>query len=114
MTQADHIIAISLKTKHDVMEFYGIDPARIDVVPLATNPSVFFPEPSAGENIDSACFTDGQAPTKPYFLFVGGRRHYKNFDVFVRAYAQSSAKEVTNLVVVGKAWRRIGKSSFRN
>ncbi len=69
---ATKIIAISENTKTDIIKFYTIDPAIIEVIPLATS--------LHRENSDIAL----QLPLK-YILFVGTRSSYKNFEFFVHS-----------------------------
>jgi len=72
---AARIVAISENTKKDLLRFYPVEEKRITVVHLAN---------SLHEPPDSAAFLD--LPAK-YFLFVGQRGGYKNFDFFVKAIA---------------------------
>lgn len=73
--RADAILAISETTKRDVVEFYGIDPARISVTHLGTR------------------LKGGRDTPRPdglpalYVLFVGTRNTYKNFAFFIEAAA---------------------------
>ena len=71
--RATRIIAISESTRRDVIERLGVDPAKVDHVPLgfgwATPPSP--PPPLPGE----------------YVLFTGSRGGYKNWSFFVEALA---------------------------
>jgi len=74
--RCSRIIAISESTKRDLVEFYNVDPLLVDVTPLANSLNT---EP-------------GDDPVgKPYALFVGGRGGYKNFDRFVRVWAENRA-----------------------
>lgn len=74
--RAARIIAISDTTKQDAMRFFNISEDRIDVIPLATSlvlqPDHVHITPALPEN---------------YMLYVGNRRLYKNFDLFVTALA---------------------------
>jgi len=71
--RADTILAISQKTKDDVVAMYGIDPARVTVTHLACSIS--------GDGAKPSGF-----PAR-YVLFVGTRNTYKNFALFVEAAA---------------------------
>lgn len=72
--RCSRIIAISESTKRDLVELYNVDPLLVDVTPLANSLNT---EP-------------GDDPVgKPYALFVGGRGGYKNFDRFVRVWAEN-------------------------
>jgi glycosyltransferase involved in cell wall biosynthesis len=74
VSRADRIICISESTKNDLLSFYNVDEAKVDVIYLASE----FRKP-AGQ---------GNARQSDYFLFVGGRSEYKNFDVLLRAMVQ--------------------------
>lgn len=74
--KADAILCISQNTKRDLLELYPSVEPKITVTPLATE------------------LDEGQAhgphavPENPYFLFVGARAGYKNFEVMLVALAQ--------------------------
>jgi glycosyltransferase involved in cell wall biosynthesis len=69
---ATKIIAISENTKTDIINFYTIDPAIIEVIPLATSLHI--------QNTEIA----SKLPQK-FILFVGNRSFYKNFEFFTRS-----------------------------
>ncbi len=76
--QADKIIAISNCTKRDLVNLFGIEPGKIEVIYL-------------GNSLDKVVPT-GLSPgfNTPYLLYVGDRRRgYKNFNRLVEAFAQS-------------------------
>jgi glycosyltransferase involved in cell wall biosynthesis len=52
---ADHVIAVSERTKRDAIELYGIDPEKITVTPHGVDPA----------------FSPGDASHDDYLLFVG-------------------------------------------
>lgn len=66
--RADAVICISESTKADLLEYYPVDESRITVTHLAGS-------------LDAA-HTQGteDLPTRPYFLYLGNRAPYKNFD----------------------------------
>ena len=70
---ADGIICISESTKNDLLELYNIPESRIRVIyhgnSLTTEP---------GENIID----------KPYLLYVGDRRAYKNFEAVLKVFSE--------------------------
>ena len=74
VNKATHIIAVSENTKKDVVEIYGIDPAKIKVVYL-------------GNSFRSAETSRNIANPMPYLLYVGNRSLYKNFIPFLKAIA---------------------------
>lgn len=66
VNKAQHIIAVSNNTKNDIIRLMGVDPQKISVV-YHGGPSIRQPS--------------SQTPLKnPYFLFVGMRIGYKNFE----------------------------------
>lgn len=74
--RADHIICISHSTKRDLCEIFNVLPEKISVIhhgfeklPIAKAPA-------------KTVFND-----KPFLLFVGNRRGYKNFESLLRAVA---------------------------
>jgi glycosyltransferase involved in cell wall biosynthesis len=71
--KAARVIAISDSTKKDLIEIWGVDESKIEVVHLGN--SMFF-----SSNFD----LDLKVPDK-YILFVGGRGAYKNFKRFIRS-----------------------------
>jgi len=102
LTRARRIIAISHKTKSDVVKFYRIDPGKIDVVHLAVDRQTFWPDRNPA-TLDLVQAQLGHR--EPYILYVGGRQGaYKNFDRLLRAYAESPARDKLTLVVIGRPW----------
>ncbi len=81
--QAKKIIAISENTKNDIINIYHIDPAIIEVIPLATSLPI---------NNSEVLL---KLPQK-YILFVGNRKLYKNFDLFINSISSllSDQKEL--------------------
>lgn len=101
---ADVILCISTVTQQDLCDFYGLEIAKTRVVPLACS-SIF-----RKLNDDQLCDT---SPTqKPFLLYVGGRRHYKNFDVLLRSYSAWKQHKDIDLVVVSTAWTEMEKSAL--
>lgn len=84
---ADSIICISESTKNDLVNMYGYDENKARVIYL-------------GNSIDK---TDEKINIgKPFILFVGVRRGYKNFEVLLNAYNNSEKlKNDFNLVCFG-------------
>ncbi len=72
---ARRIVAISERTKRDVVALAGVDPSAVDVIHLAftrPNGAPAVPPPDLPER---------------FLLFTGTRGHYKNWAFFVRALA---------------------------
>ncbi|KKQ71368.1 MAG: Glycosyl transferase, group 1 [Candidatus Shapirobacteria bacterium GW2011_GWE1_38_92] len=72
INKAKRIIAISETTKKDIVEIYGINPNKIEVVYLGNS------------IIPNNIYVEMKLPKK-YILYVGGRQNYKNFDLFLRS-----------------------------
>lgn len=86
---SDHCIAISEATKSDMVHYLGADPDRISVVYLASDLRT------------DGDFTVGK-PRQKFFLWVGPRAGYKNFDLFVRGFSTSRAfREGCKIVCAG-------------
>lgn len=81
--RADHVICISEHTKRDLLEFFDLPIEKISVVHLGFNPFVYLKKTIDDLN-EEVIFK------KPYLLYVGQRSGYKNFEGFIRAYANSS------------------------
>ena len=74
--KATKIIAISESTKKDLIELFGTDESKIEVVYLGNS---MFPKTDIK--------LDFEIP-KRYLLFVGGRGAYKNFERFIKSVSQ--------------------------
>ncbi|HON82100.1 MAG TPA: glycosyltransferase family 1 protein [Methanoregulaceae archaeon] len=75
--RASAIIAVSQNTKEDVLTFYDVDPAKIEVIYHGSSFQI--------ERVSFAQ-KDRQLDEK-YLLFVGNRRQYKNFNFFITSVA---------------------------
>ena len=78
LDRADHIICISESTKKDLVRFYNIPLEKISVTYLATN----FKKQSNNYNLK---YKINNLIKKKYFLFVGSREKYKNFNGLLNA-----------------------------
>jgi glycosyltransferase involved in cell wall biosynthesis len=70
ISKAKRIIAISERTKEDILKFLDVPEDKIDVIPLYTKFDSVKPD-NLGFDINY-----------PYILFVGNRNYYKNFKRF--------------------------------
>ena len=87
---ADRVICISENTKKDLLERYAVAEEKVVVTYLASE-------------IDASDANGPEpVPARPYFLYVGSRSRYKNFDGLLRAFARAaSSRPELALCVVG-------------
>lgn len=78
----DYFICVSKNTKKDLIEFYNIDPDKIEVIGHGVDHLIT-------ENIKSNSLLKF-----PFLLYVGNRQRYKNFNFFLKAF--SKAKKISN------------------
>lgn len=89
--RADHVICPSASTRRDLVELLGVDERRTSVIPMGVAPAV-----------DAAATPRREALPRPYLLYVGDRRGYKNFALLLRALAgQAAALADVDLVCFG-------------
>lgn len=93
---ADHIIAISEQTKRDIIEFYGTDPSKIEVIYQSCDDSF---KTLLSANAKETIRTKYQLPEK-YILNVGTIEPRKNLLAIIRAIPQINTDYT--LVVIGK------------
>jgi glycosyltransferase involved in cell wall biosynthesis len=74
--RASKVIAISESTKKDLMELFGTDESKIEVVYLGNS---MFPKLDTHLSFDIP---------KKYILFVGSRGGYKNFERFIKSVSE--------------------------
>ncbi len=97
--QADSIIAISQQTKSDLVEFYKIDPQRIQVVYQDCQSA--FQKKIAASEVLKVQEKYGLVPSETYILCVGTIEERKNQIRLVEAFAQLPQKNV-RLLIVGR------------
>jgi glycosyltransferase involved in cell wall biosynthesis len=87
---AQAILCVSENTKKDLLEFYAVPEEKITITYL-------------GSELDISLSYGAEAvPSQPYFLYVGSRYKYKNFDGMLAAFAKViSKKSEVRLCVVG-------------
>jgi len=97
--RADVVIAVSENTARDVVEFFGIDRKRIEVVPHGVSPKF---RPMGGDELDEARARLG-LPER-FILFVGTVEPRKNLETLLDAWVLM--RDRPDLVVVGSwGWR---------
>lgn len=91
VNRADHVICISEQTRRDLVELFGIDPAKTSVVHLG------FSLTQSAEDTERRF-----ASRRPFLLYVGKRGGYKNFEALLQAFAASPAlRGAVDLVCFG-------------
>jgi glycosyltransferase involved in cell wall biosynthesis len=100
---ADAVICISENTRNDLLEHYSLPENKVKVTHLASDldPSLSYgPEP---------------VPSRPYFLYVGRRYGYKNFDGLLKAFAKArSTRPEIALCVVGAPFSETEQKLLRD
>ncbi len=85
---ADHVICISEHTRNDLIRLFKVDAEKVSVVHLG------FAPPGSEE-------TRVSLRSRPYFLFVGHRGGYKNFDRLLQAGMESGIQRDFDLIAFG-------------
>lgn len=103
--RAARILSLSEHTRGDIMETYGIDPERIEAIPLAA-PDHFC---RVNDKRELQRVRHNYGIEGDYILSVGSIQPRKNLARLIKAYAQlrgdCSADKLPKLVLVGKcAW----------
>ena len=78
LSASSKVIAISHSTKNDIVDYYKVDPSRIEVIHLSS--SLKMDQLHKDESLGD------------YILFVGNRQGYKNFTKFVSAITPALKK----------------------
>ncbi len=85
LTRADRIVTVSYNTRQDLVDYFQIPAARIDVIYNGVSPR-FHPGVSREEKERVA---SKLGLTFPYLLFLGGEKPHKNVRNVVRAFAKA-------------------------
>ncbi|MFM9944565.1 MAG: glycosyltransferase family 4 protein [Bacteroidia bacterium] len=101
--RADKIVAISQHTKESIVEFYKIDPEKVEVIYLDS--SERFHHPADDGKVRDVKQKYGLA--NPFFLNVGAIGRRKNQLRLVEAFASVANEIEHDLVLVGKAGKDI-------
>lgn len=95
---ADKVIAISESTKNDIIRFYDIDPAKIEVIYQTCNP-IFYNPRTQEENLHVAGLYN--LPDE-YFLYVGSVEKRKNLELIIETYKINKDLHRVPLIIIGK------------
>jgi glycosyltransferase involved in cell wall biosynthesis len=85
LRRADRIITVSYNSKRDLVDYFGIPPARVDVIYNGVA-GRFRPDVPAAERDRVA---SKYALPHPYLLFLGGEKPHKNVRNVLRAFAEA-------------------------
>jgi glycosyltransferase involved in cell wall biosynthesis len=98
--RADLVLANSVSTKNDIVEFYGIEPPKIRVIYQGVGPPFYWRQDRDEVQREAEQVIGHRGP---YFLFVGKMAVRRNIPVLLRAFAEARSKldPVTRLVLVG-------------
>ena len=99
ITQADHIITVSHRTREDILEYFDADPEKVTVIHEGVGER-FRPLPVAAIETIRKKY---RLPER-YFLYVGSIKPHKNILMLILAYRRLFAekKVVSPLVLVGR------------
>jgi glycosyltransferase involved in cell wall biosynthesis len=79
--RADHVICISENTRRDLLDSVSVSPEKVSVIYLGFDKF---------DGLDTKVKEKSFSNEIPYLLFVGLRKHYKNFNWLLQAYASSN------------------------
>ena len=99
MHRARRIIAVSESTRRDLVEIYGISPAKIDVVHNGVDASF---QPLPADQV--AAFRQQRGLPDRFVLFVGTLEPRKNVVRLIEAYAKLPKERPPLVLVGGKGW----------
>lgn len=97
--RARRVVAVSESTRQDLVQLYGLDPERVDVVHNGVD-AAFRPLPAA----EVAAFRSRRGLPERFLLFVGTLEPRKNIVRLVEAYARLPVPRVPLMLVGGKGW----------
>ena len=102
--QLTRVLTVSESSRRDIVEYAGVDPDRVDVTPLAADPSRYRPlDPEMAR--DRVWQVLGIEP--PYLLYISRLEHPgKNHVGLIRAFDRLKARyrEPLKLVLAGSDW----------
>jgi glycosyltransferase involved in cell wall biosynthesis len=85
LRRADRIITVSYNSKRDLVDYFGIVPARVDVIYNGVSPR--FRSDVSEEDRTRVAAKYGLR--RPYLLFLGGEKPHKNVQNVVRAFGEA-------------------------
>ncbi len=100
--RASQVITPSQASSQDIVRLYGIDPARIHVLPDTVNTQDVYPEPDPAR---IAAVLERFGIQKPYVLYLGAMERNKNVHILLDAFAEFSQKLRSYQLVLAGKWR---------
>jgi len=88
----DAIICVSQSAQRDLVDFYGVDPAKTRVIYHGVSPLT-----RSSEDAERL----RQRVRREYLLYVGMRASFKNFNGLLRAFYETGLKDSMDLLVLG-------------
>jgi glycosyltransferase involved in cell wall biosynthesis len=85
LARADRVITVSENTRSDLMEYFGVDGAGLEVIYNGVDEA--FREKLSEDDLDRWLRQLGLR--RPYLLFVGNPKPHKNLDRVIQAYARA-------------------------
>lgn len=105
LAPASRVIAISARTRQDLVDECGIDASKIAVVPLGVDRSAFA---ETGDPLHDRRVREKLGLPNSYFVSVGSDHYRKNQTTLMRAWLDASSDVSEGLVFVGKGLYRDG------
>lgn len=102
--QADQVIAVSANTRSDLLRFYRVNPARVNVIPNGVDPSL---RPVEDAERLARFRARHQLPDQ-FILALSTLQPRKNLIVLLRAWARLDAATRLPLVVAGAPGWKVG------
>lgn len=99
--RADRILTDSENTRHDLLKFFGTNPAKIEVVPLGVG-NEFVEKPKA--ELEYLYQKFGIPRDKKLILYVGNLLPHKNLSNLLKGFGKMPERENSRLILVGKAF----------
>jgi glycosyltransferase involved in cell wall biosynthesis len=104
LKSAARVIAVSESTRRDLLELSDVDPAKVVVIPLGVDPTVFRPsDPGAISAVRARFDLSG-----PYLLSLGGIEPRKNLANLLRAFSRLSSETLLVIAGGGVEWNPEG------
>ena len=99
LDRANRIITVSYNSKRDLMDYFGVDGSRVEVIYNGVSPAF---RPDVPEEEQKRVAARYGIPT-PYLLFLGGEKPHKNIQNVVRAFGQARRQQALahSLVLAG-------------